>query len=242
MRALSAPDLLKVWETARLQPPLLRAVAVLAAVEPGMTFDDIVRLPLGQRDRLLLDLYSLLFGERLNGSATCPQCSEQLEVSIGVPEVQSRAAPATPPGGTHEIRLPDRRVRFRLPNTEDLLAAANAPAAEEAIISRCVLDVRKGRRKFTPDSLADSARERLSARMLGLDPLAEVLLDLRCPACKHEWQMVLDITEFLWSSIVERVERLLGEVHVLASAYGWSEHEVLALSHARRQYYLEAVS
>ena len=35
--------------------------------------------------------------------------------------------------------------------------------------------------------------------------------------------------------------RLLGEVHELASAYGWREHDVLALSPWRRQAYLQMV-
>jgi hypothetical protein len=33
--------------------------------------------------------------------------------------------------------------------------------------------------------------------------------------------------------------RLLYDVHALASAYGWSEDEVLAVSPARRRCYLE---
>jgi len=37
------------------------------------------------------------------------------------------------------------------------------------------------------------------------------------------------------------VRRLLVEVHALASAYGWSEQEILSLSDARRRLYLEMV-
>ena len=38
-----------------------------------------------------------------------------------------------------------------------------------------------------------------------------------------------------------RAKRLLMDVHLLARAYGWSEAEVLALSPARRRFYLEMV-
>ncbi len=38
-----------------------------------------------------------------------------------------------------------------------------------------------------------------------------------------------------------RAKRLLSEVHALASAYGWSEREILGLSVARREFYLGMV-
>ena len=38
-----------------------------------------------------------------------------------------------------------------------------------------------------------------------------------------------------------QAKRLLRSVHVLASAYGWSESEILALSEARRDAYVELV-
>ena len=45
----------------------------------------------------------------------------------------------------------------------------------------------------------------------------------------------------LWEEIEVRAHVLLGEVHRLASAYGWSEAQILALSPARRASYLAMV-
>jgi hypothetical protein len=73
------------------------------------------------------------------------------------------------------------------------------------------------------------------------DPLAETLLKLRCAVCSHEWQEPLDIADYLWSEIEARARRLLIEVHSLASAYGWSEADILALSEPRRRLYLDMV-
>jgi hypothetical protein len=36
-------------------------------------------------------------------------------------------------------------------------------------------------------------------------------------------------------------KRLLGEIHNLASAYGWSEDAILSLSNSRRALYLQMV-
>ncbi len=78
--------------------------------------------------------------------------------------------------------------------------------------------------------------------MAAADPFAELLVTLTCPACSHEWSAVLDPVEFVWERL-ERWARHLGDdVHVLASAYGWSEADILALTPQRRRLYLEAVA
>ena len=87
--------------------------------------------------------------------------------------------------------------------------------------------------------LSEDVMEAIASRLAAADPLAEVLIDLSCLACRHQWQVLLDIERFLWTKISVLARRLLQEVHALASAYGWTEREILALSPARRQSYLE---
>jgi hypothetical protein len=77
--------------------------------------------------------------------------------------------------------------------------------------------------------------------MAASDPVAEVLLDLRCPLCAHSWQALFDIASFLWMEISAHARRLLREVDALARAYGWGEAEILGLSATRRQAYLELI-
>jgi hypothetical protein len=69
-----------------------------------------------------------------------------------------------------------------------------------------------------------------------------VRIALACPACGRRWESVFDILEFFWSEIGVWAERTLSEVHLLASAYGWREPDVLALSARRRQAYLRRVA
>ena len=73
------------------------------------------------------------------------------------------------------------------------------------------------------------------------DPMAETRLALSCPACGSEWHEALDIARFVWAEIESRAKRLAGEVHALASAYGWTEAEILGLSGPRRSLYLGMV-
>jgi hypothetical protein len=51
----------------------------------------------------------------------------------------------------------------------------------------------------------------------------------------------LDIPALVLAELEAEGQRLLGDIHVLARAYGWSEAEVVALPPARRRRYVEMV-
>jgi hypothetical protein len=50
------------------------------------------------------------------------------------------------------------------------------------------------------------------------------------------------VVSFFWMEVESWAYRILRQVHALASAYGWSEGDILAMSPWRRQFYLEMVS
>ena len=54
--------------------------------------------------------------------------------------------------------------------------------------------------------------------------------------------MPLDVAAFFWTELNAWAVRLLREIHALASAYGWREADILALSPKRRDLYLELIS
>jgi hypothetical protein len=64
------------------------------------------------------------------------------------------------------------------------------------------------------------------------------VLGLQCVACGHAGEAQLDPGALLWDEIEVRAQALLLEVHRLASAYGWSEEQILSLSPGRRARYL----
>ena len=89
-------------------------------------------------------------------------------------------------------------------------------------------------------SLPETVTEALASTMAEADPQGDVELALECPACGHAWRAGFDVASFLWAELDAWSRRTLDDVHVLASAYGWSENEILALG-PRRQHYLERV-
>jgi hypothetical protein len=230
--ALSASALVLVWEEGLRRPRLERPLAVL---EAAGAHEGSEALSIGQRDAELLALRERTFGSRVEAVAGCDACGEALEVSFDTAELER--GPETPEGGTHSLVVGGAAVRFRLPTTADLVAASDlggVDAARDGLFERCVLEPHAG-------ELTGAARRAIAERMAELDPLATVELELRCPACEAVGLAVFDIASFLWAEVDAAVRRTLEDVHVLASAYGWREQDVLALSPERRRLYLELI-
>lgn len=91
------------------------------------------------------------------------------------------------------------------------------------------------------DGLPADVVAALAAELARRDPQAELLVALSCPTCDGGWEAELDVPAFVSMELHGWARRLLHEVHLLASAYGWSEPEILRLSPARRRTYLELV-
>jgi hypothetical protein len=227
MRALSATELLKVWESGRSQVPLHRALIILAAACPEASPDSLAGLTIGQRDERLLELQEVMFGSEVTGVTPCPKCGETTELNFNCSDIHPAAGPEPPIELTAQSN--DREVRFRLPTSADLLVAHSA----QELLKRCLLSG-VGR---TEDLLPA-----VSEKMLSADPMAEIQFALNCANCEHKWEAPFDIVTFLWREISAAARRLLREVHTLASAYGWTEPEILALSPGRRRAYLEMVN
>lgn len=241
MRELSASKLLCVWEQTLGQSNVERALALLAAACPEQTREELARLSIGRRDRLLLTLREWTFGSRLLGRVPCEKCSEPLELSFNVSDI---CAPETEGADSLALKLDGYEVQFRLPDSRDLSAvqqSVDVSSGEDVLLSRCLLSVTKAGTERAPADLPERLREAVAKRMAEADPQADVQLQLSCPACGHRWLAAFDIVSYFWSEINAWAYRILGEVHKLAAAYGWREEEILAMTPRRRHIYLEMV-
>ncbi len=243
MRALTASTLLSAWERALSQSPTRRALTLLQFVGTELPPESLAALTIGQRDAHLLNLRESAFGSQMTGVVACPACSRQLELSFTVSSV--RVAPPTDPVGPCTLTHADYQVEFRLPNSDDVTALTpdlDRSANQHRLLERCLLNVRCNGEAVPFDELPAELRAAVSDRMAETDPQADVQLSLDCPDCGHRWQAPLDILSYLWAEIHEWATRLLRDIHTLASAYGWREADILALSPWRRQAYLEMIN
>jgi hypothetical protein len=240
MRALTAPELLDAWERGRGEPPVQRALTLLAPACPETPLEALARESVGRRDARLLTLREQTFGSRLVSVTACPACGERLETAFEVADIR---VPETG-GGEETLRLPvaGRELTFRLPNSLDLAAlalCADLEGARRRLLGRCLLAAPG--EELAVDRLPAEALQAVADRMAAADPQGDVELALQCPACSHAWQAAFDIASFFWTEVDAWARVLLHEIHTLASAYGWREADILALSPWRRRTYLELI-
>ncbi|MGK5733618.1 hypothetical protein [Streptomyces sp. URMC 124] len=241
---LTEAQLLAVWESGSGQGPQDRAL-LLARTAVGDT-EPVADLTLAGLHALLLGFRERAFGSSLPCATDCPACGEPLEVAVETAELRPPApapAPASAPvlgartePPTGSFRAAGREVTYRALTLSDLLAVApGGRDSRRALLQRCVVAT-------TPDAgpLPGHVLEEVARRLPGVDPGAETAVALECPGCGHSWSAELDVPGHLWAEIEGYARRLLYEVHALARAYGWTERDVLAVSPARRRFYLEA--
>lgn len=246
MRSLSGQELLLIWEVAQYQHPVDQALTILTVALPDVPRDDLLALSVGQRDTRLLDVRQATFGSWFAGFAECAVCQERLEFTFDATDIRSLAGgePVEMPLVCTQI-IESYELRFRLPNSLDLAHVArfrDVLAARNLLIQRCVLQISQQGVELALADLPESVLAIVAERMAECDPQAEVQLNLSCPACSNNWSIMFDIVSFFWTEICAQAKRSLREVHTLARAYGWPETDILSLSVARRQFYLEMVT
>ena len=242
MRPLTASKLLSVWERAAQQPPVERALLLLGAGWPEQTTEGLAQLPIGQRDSLLVALREMTFGSQFIGRLLCQKCGERLELAFKVSDVCVAREPET--AAVLPINAAGYDVMFRPPNSEDIRAVTQVVDrncdAEQMLLRRCVLRVTKDHVEQPVDELPQAVVETVVEGMAEADPQA-IPLSLTCAACNHQWLIGFDIVSYFWSEVNAWANRMLREVHLLASRYGWREDDILAMSPWRRQAYLEMI-
>jgi hypothetical protein len=232
--------LIEIWERGRHQHPLDQALTILTGLCQGQTRRELAGLSIGRRDDRLLALREQLFGETLHGHAACPVCNERVEFSVNIGELRTESADSDVQ--EPELAWGDYHMRFRVPDSWDLAAVAactDNEAAGRRLIERCLVHVTRNKAPADSDQLPDEVIRKAEQAIAARDPMAVILLDLNCPECGRDWQLLFDIVTFFWTEIAVKAKRLLLEIHTLAKTYGWTEAEILKLSDARRQIYLE---
>ena len=237
VQGLSAAAMLEVWEQGAGCHPIDRALLLLRHACPEQPFEALCEWTVGQRDAQLLELRRSTIGDRLEAYAECPACRNGLEFELSCNALLASAVNSDAVWTTVELK--GRTVELRRPNSRDLALVTTASDPEQArqiMWSRCIRGETGVAESVRWDDTDGAA---LAGRLGELDPLAEVLVDLRCELCGEQWQALFDIVTFFWNELHARSRRLLQEVDLLARTYGWTEGEVLRMSDQRRGLYVD---
>lgn len=235
MQPLSRHSVLAVWEQGRHRHPIDRALLLSAHAQPERATETLADQPLGQRNLALLRLRQQTYGSELAAYLDCPSCGERLEFNLNSADL---LAETTAPKYRDTITIDG--LSFRLPTSRDLAQIATSieeKAAADELLAECLISADEAPNTSTLTAVA----ERVAEALEDADPAADLALDFVCDNCAHRWEESFDIAVYLWEEVAAHAQRLLDDIHVLATAYGWTEDEVLRLSDIRRMHYLKRV-
>lgn len=243
MGQLSASRLLVVWEQGLSATPVERALLLLSADQAEESWDALSRLSIGKRDARLLKMRAETFGSSLQAMCACPHCGEVVEMSLNVGDMLVYMPEAE--DGLLSLNKGNYHVYFRLPDSRDLAAVAavgDRSLAARQLFQQCLIEARQDGKIVSSEALPSDVIDAVADHIARVDSQSNIEFEMTCPACSHTWVSTFDIAAFFWLEISAWAKRMLREVHMLGCAYGWSEETILALSPARRQFYLEMVS
>jgi hypothetical protein len=237
IRSASLSDaalLLAAWEDAGAVPAA--AVGAVLLHHAGMVgdLDTCLDLPLATTSALVARVYAESFGDTVECVLTCGSCAEPLEVTLPLDAFSD--LPDGP--GTATVTPPQtgRALVVRCPTTRDLLAVAAVSDPAAALLARCLTDA--DGTAVDPGSLDPDTVQAVDAAAEDLAGAAAVLVRSTCPNCGFEVSADVDVSGLLWQRVSDEVPAVLAEVAELASAFGWSETDILAMGAPRRGAYL----
>lgn len=232
MRQADPDRLLRTWERAVGATGPVRGTALLEALDGEVSH----RPTLVQVEAALAAHRIAWFGRSAPMLATCPDCHAEYELLLDLAAVDWQKSQQA----VVEFTFDGEQVTVRPPCSADMVAIAHVSAPEafaDALFKRCIVSGWSQSGSALPAEMRMLAAEAL--QQAGHAPRT---VDLGCGACGARWQPLIDIAGLLWTEIDTQARRLLHEVQRLASAFHWSEHDILALSPARREFYLNSLA
>ncbi|MEV0535985.1 hypothetical protein [Kitasatospora sp. NPDC050463] len=202
-------------------------------------------LPIADRDLLLLAVRTSTYGHRFDVVLSCTACEQPMDVSFTAADIPVQ--PRQTPGAPLLSDLPDGRggvleVALRPPNGRDQEAVAVAAAGGDAtppvdlLLQRCLVGVGGGPGGADGwERLPVPTRGALAAAVDEASAKVELAMDLSCPECGVDFEADLDLAGYVLGEFLAPTGTVLYELHLLATAYHWSEHAIMSMPSPRRR-------
>lgn len=238
---------------------LSRAVARIGDVRP-VTEEVARRLLVADRHYLLLKLREATFGDRVEGTLTCPWkgCGARVDIDFSLADVPITRRDEI--AATYRLRLSPaaaveeqdgRRCRwigFRLPNggDQEVVAphlAGGGARALTLLLERCVTEAETaGELADFVARLSPRARQEIEREMEARAPAVGLEMDVECRDCGRPFTAPFQLQDFFFGELRTSRDLLYRQVHYLAYHYHWSEAEILEMPRDKRRGYIEILA
>jgi len=242
MRQLSGELLLTALDLGAQDTYLGRILTMLALAHPETSREQIAAWSLQDIIIELLTLRAISFGPELAGYVACPACGARLEFTLPIPPVVESLHKSK--STIQRCAIGETNFTMRAVTAADLFSVntiPDLPSARKRLLASCIRETNdEGTDKEIYAELERPDFMRLALRTFEqLQSSSEISIDLQCAECSRAHAIDLDLGRFVWTEVRHAASRLMREVHELASAYGWQEASILAMSSNRRNAYLE---
>ena len=213
--------------------------AVLAQIEgEDVTFDTVQALSSGTREWLLQKMALKFWPDLSWFEGECPHCQNRFDLNLPLQTAPLSAAGPDFPVCEVETSLGTRQ--FEAPNGYHeralLQALGQDPLADPRRILAALLSLHESH-KSDATALTAADLEHIDDALDEMCPQVADWLETPCPNCNETLPLRFDPLTFGFP----KETALLGDVHILAGAYGWREREVLDLPRHRRARYVSLI-
>ena len=186
-------------------------------------------LAVGDAEALLLAVRRSLLGEHVRGELQCARCGTAIEIAFRIEDYLRHHRPrAAAPEAGDDGWLSDAGVAFRIPTLRDQAEVSGHPQAALTLLRRCLRGQADRRTRLRAERALERIAPTLSGHVTGL-----------CPECGERVEAYFDVEQFVLRELRSVARELFDDVHRIATAYGWSEAEILALPRSRRALYAD---
>ncbi len=216
--------------------PVTAAVRLAQRVAVSSTGEAVAwdELPAADLDAVTLVIRRAWLGDTIMTQGWCadPACREPMDIAFSISAYLGHHRPRScrgvrPAGKTGWFELTGVGVSFRLPTIGDLRMAVGAPDPELCLRQRCV----------DPAAIPLAVARRISRAMYALAPSLGGPVTARCPGCDGDVVLHFDPVTYTLTELRYAAGDLYEQVHLLASAFGWPESDILLMPRRRRARY-----
>jgi hypothetical protein len=237
VREATGADELLILEPAGTPVATMLALASRLATDAAGSAPAWEELPAADLGAIALTIRQAFLGDTIRTDAYCadPACSERMDIAFTVSSYLAHHRPRRYRGVSADdagwFTVAGTSASFRLPAIGDLLLAAAASDPESCLRERCV----------RPATVPAAVARRIARAMSALAPSLAGAMTACCPACGRTRLLQFDPVTYTLAELRDASAGLYEEVHLLASALGWTERDILALPRRRRATYAELI-
>lgn len=206
------------------------SLALLQAAFPQAVRDDLLDLPVGTRNRLIMEVRVRLVAAPLRSEPECTDCGGRFELTLMPEDLGFRPEAGQIDPSARSVSIEGQELMLRPVRLSDLLAVedmSDIPQAAQLLMERSC-----------DGELSGLSVEALETALGELDPAADIWLNTECPECGAEHSLAFDPVHYTAQELRQKSQQILRDVVDIARAFHWSEQDILALPDSRRAYYV----